>query len=69
MNYGMIDILVRNHASAVKRQVASQRASAPGRARLRSRIGFALVEMGLRLQATAGRPAANGRMRLNENSY
>ena len=42
---------------------------AAGRARLRSRIGFALVELGLHLQATAGRYRADGRIRLNERSY
>jgi hypothetical protein len=79
MNFGMIDVLVDNHISEIQRQASllragarrggSRRASgAAARTRLRSRIGFALVEAGLHLQATAGRPAANGRMRLNERS-
>jgi hypothetical protein len=64
MNFGMIDVLVGNHAGDIGRQVASRRtaargreswpaAGAAGRPGLRSRIGFALVEVGLRLQVTA----------------
>ena len=63
MNFGMIDVLVGSHARDIGRQVASRRtatrcreswpaAGAEGRPGLRSRIGFALVELGLRLQVT-----------------
>ena len=66
MNFGMIDVLVGSHASDIGRQVASRRPAARGRKSsqaagvagrpgLRSRIGFALVEVGLRLQI-AGSP-------------
>jgi hypothetical protein len=71
MNIGMIDVLVGNHTGDIRRQVASRQAArgrAPQRAAetaprptLRSRIGFTLVEVGLHLQATAGRHA-DGRM-------
>jgi hypothetical protein len=68
MNFGMIDVLVGNHAGDIGRQVASRRTpargrkswpadGAAGRPGLRSRIGFALVEAGLRLQVT-GSPQA-----------
>ena len=68
MNFGMIDVLVSNHAGDIGRQVASRRtaargreswlvAGAAGRPGLRSRLGFALVEAGLRLQVT-GSPRA-----------
>jgi hypothetical protein len=68
MNFGMIDVLVGSHTSDIGRQVASRRAAthgrgprlatgAPGRPGLRSRIGFALVELGLRLQVTPRPPA------------
>jgi hypothetical protein len=65
MNFGMIDVLIGNHTGDIQRQAASRRAAARVRASwpatgataarpgLRSRIGFALVEVGLRLQATA----------------
>ena len=80
MNFGMIDVLVDSHISDIRRQAGplrtgacrrgSRRASgADARARLRSRIGFALVEAGLHLQATATRQAPHGRTRLNERSY
>ena len=80
MNFGMIDVLVSSHAGDIGRQVASRRtaargreswpaAGAAGRPGLRSRIGFALVEAGLHLQATATRQAPHGRTRLNERSY
>ena len=63
MNFGMIDVLVGSHTGDIGRQVASRRAAArrreswpaagrAGRPGLRSRIGFALVELGLRLQVT-----------------
>jgi hypothetical protein len=62
----MIDVLVDNHISEIRRTVGRPRtgsrdhgpapaSGSAGRARLQSRIGFALVEMGLYLQATAGR--------------
>ena len=67
MNFGMIDVLVSSHAGDIGRQVASRRTAARGRESwpsgsagrpgLRSRIGFALVEVGLRLQVT-GQPHA-----------
>lgn len=80
MNFGMIDVLVGSHAGDIGRQVASRRtaargretwpaAGAAGRPGLRSRIGFALVEVGLRLQVTASPVCGSGRMRLNERSY
>ena len=80
MNFGMIDVLVDSHISDIRRQAGPLRTGArrPGswgasgadaRARLRSRIGFALVEAGLHLQATATRQAPHGRTRLNERSY
>ena len=80
MNFGMIDVLVDSHARDIRRQVASRRtaarcrkscpaAGAAGRPGLRSRIGFALVEVGLRLQVTASPARGSGRMRLNERSY
>ena len=80
MNFGMIGVLVDSHVSDIRRQAGplrtgacrrgSRRASgADARARLRSRIGFALVEAGLHLQATAARQAANSQIRLNERSY
>jgi len=80
MNFGTIDVLVDSHISDIRRQAGSLRTGArrPGsrrasgadaRARLRSRIGFALVEAGLHLQATATRQAPHGRTRLNERSY
>ena len=64
MKFGMIEVLVDNHISEIQRQASplrvgarrggSRRASgAAARTRLRSRIGFALVELGLHLQATA----------------
>ena len=79
MNFGMIDVLVGSHTGDIRRQVASRRAAARGRESwpaagaagrpgLRSRIGFALVEVGLRLQVTAGPIRGSGRMRLNERS-
>ena len=62
MNFGMIDLLVDSHTGDIRRQVASRRTAARGRESwpsgsagrpgLRSRIGFALVELGLRLQVT-----------------
>ena len=62
MNFGMIDALVGSHAGDIRRQAASRRTAARGRESwpsgsagrpgLRSRIGFALVELGLRLQVT-----------------
>ena len=66
MNFGRIDVLVGNHISEIRRTVSRPRtvsrghgpapaSGSAGRARLRTRIGFALVEMGLYLQATAGR--------------
>jgi hypothetical protein len=65
MNFGLIDVLVDNHICEIRRTVSRPRtvsrghgpapASSAGRARLRSRIGFVLVEVGLHLQATAGR--------------
>ena len=80
MNFGMIDLLVDSHTGDIRRQVASRRtaargreswpaAGAAGRPGLRSRIGFALVEVGLRLQVTASPTHGNGRLRLNERSY
>ena len=80
MNFGMIDVLVDSHTSDIGRRVASRRASthgrgprlatgAPGRPGLRSRIGFALVELGLRLQVTPRPMRGNSRMRLNKRSY
>jgi hypothetical protein len=69
MNFGMIDVLVDSHISDIRRQAGPLRTGADAWARLRSRIGFALVEAGLHLQATAARQAANGRIRLNERSY
>ena len=48
----------RGTAGSRAAQAAAQTAPRPT---LRSRIGFALVEVGLHLQATAGR-RANGRM-------
>ena len=68
MNFGMIDVLVGSHTGDIGRQVASRRAAArsreswpaagrAGRPGLRSRIGFALVELGLRLQVTPRPPA------------
>jgi hypothetical protein len=65
MNFGMIDVLVNSHAGDIRRQAARRRTAAGGRGarpagaaatgpRLRSRVGFALVEVGLRLQATSG---------------
>jgi hypothetical protein len=79
MNFGMIDVQVDSHISDIRRQAGPLRTGArrPGwrrasgadtRSRLRSRIGFALVEAGLHLQATAARQAANGRIPLNERS-
>jgi len=64
MNFGMIDVTVSSHTSDIRRQVASRRTAARGRRSwpatraagrpgLRSRIGFALVEAGLRLQVGA----------------
>lgn len=58
MNFGMIDFLAGSHAGDIGRQVASRRTGArgreswpavgaAGRPRLRSRIGFALVKVGL----------------------
>jgi hypothetical protein len=66
MNFGMIDVLVGSHIGDIRRQAGPPRTgtrgrksrrtkAAAGRARLQSRIGFALVEAGLHLQATAGR--------------
>ena len=63
MNFGMIDVLVSSHTGDIRRQAASRRTAArcrdswtaagrAGRPGLRSRIGFALVELGLRLQVT-----------------
>jgi len=80
MNFGMIDVLVSSHTGDIRRQVASRRAAAharesqraagaPAQPGWRSRIGFALVEVGLRLQVTARPISGNGRMRLNERSY
>ena len=78
MNFGMIDVLVNSHAGDIGRQVASRRTAARGRGReswpaagaegrpgLRSRIGFALVEVGLRLQVTASPVRGSGRIPLN----
>jgi hypothetical protein len=72
MNFGMIDVLVGSHARDIGRQVASRRTAtrcrkswpsgAAGRPGLRSRIGFALVEMGLRLQLTASPMRSNSRI-------
>jgi hypothetical protein len=70
MNFGMADLLVDSHISDIQRQAGRLPAGAPGRrarqasgaaarARLRRWIGFALVEVGLHLQATAG--AAGGK--------
>jgi len=64
MTFGMIDVLVDSHTSDIRRQAASRRVTARGRGSgpatgaasrpgLRSRIGFALVEVGLHLQVTA----------------
>jgi hypothetical protein len=80
MNFGMVGRLVDGHISDIQRQASQLRAGERGRgqgpasgpalrARLRCRIGFALVEVGLHLQATAGRPRADGRVLLNERSY
>jgi hypothetical protein len=80
MNFGMIDVLVGSHAGDIRRQVASRRtaargreswpaAGAAGRPGLRSRIGFALVEVGLRLQVTASPRHSNGHVQLNGRSY
>ena len=80
MNFGMIDVLVSSHTGDIGRQVAACRAAARGRASrsaagaasrpgLRSRIGFALVEAGLRLQVTARPVNGSGHMRLNKRSY
>ena len=70
MNFGMIDVVVDSHIRDIRRQAGPPRTGARrGVWPLRSRIGFALVEAGLYLQATAARPAVNGRMRLNERSY
>ena len=79
MNFGMVDLLVDSHISDIRHQARPLRAGVRGRGlrrasgaaarpRLRSRVGFVLVEAGLHLQATAGRPAVNGRLRLNERS-
>jgi len=57
MNFGMIDVLVSSHTGDI------------GRPGVRSRIGFALVEAGLRLQVTAPPISGSGHMRLNERSY
>jgi hypothetical protein len=65
MNFGMADLLVDSRISDIQRQAGPLRAGArgrglrpasgaAGRAWLRRRIGFALVEVGLHLQATAG---------------
>jgi hypothetical protein len=70
MNFGMIDVLVSNHTGDIRSQAGPRRiaargleprsaAPAPTRPRLRSRIGFALVEAGLHLAATA-RPVRTG---------
>jgi hypothetical protein len=80
MNFGMIDVLVSNRTADIRSQAASRRSAARGlesgpaapavrRPRLRSRIGFALVEAGLHLAATA-RPTRGGspRAALNERS-
>jgi hypothetical protein len=67
MNFGMIDVLVSNHTGDIRSQAGPRRIAARGleprsaapaatRPRLRSRIGFALVEAGLHL-ATTARPA------------
>jgi len=80
MNFGMIDVLVGSHDDDIRRQVASRRtaargreswpaAGAAGRPGLRSRIGFALVEVGLRLQVMASPAHGSGRIRLNKRSY
>jgi hypothetical protein len=80
MNFGMIDVLVGSHAGDIRRQIASRRtvargreswpaAGVTGRPGLRSRIGFALVEVGLRLQVTASPMHGSGRIRLNQRSY
>jgi len=81
MNFGMIGVLVSSHTGEIRRQVMSRRAAAraresqqaaagaAGRPGLRSRIGFALVEVGLRLQVTARPIGGSGRMRMNERSY
>jgi hypothetical protein len=64
MNFGMMGVLAESHISDIRRDAAARRtgargrgwrraSGAVGRARLRSRIGFALVEVGLHLQATA----------------
>jgi hypothetical protein len=74
MNFGMIDVLVSSHAGDIGRQVASRRtaargreswpaAAAAGRPGLRGRIGFALVEVGLRLQVTASPMHGSSRTR------
>ena len=66
MNFGMIDVLVSSHTGDIRRQAASRRTAArcreswtaagrAGRPGLRSRVGFALVEMGLHLQVRATR--------------
>jgi hypothetical protein len=80
MNLGMIDILVGNHTSDIRCQ-AARRATARGqgprpaagatsRPGLRSRIGFALVEVGLHLQVRASPTmGSSGRVPLNERSY
>jgi hypothetical protein len=69
MNFGMIDILVSSHTADIHRRAARRPAAhgleaqpaapAARRSRLRSRIGFALVEAGLHLAATA-RPLRGG---------
>jgi hypothetical protein len=80
MNFGTIDVLVSNHTGDIGRQLASRRAVARVRASrpalgaasrpgLRSQIGLALVEAGLRLQVAARPINGSGLMRLNERSY
>ena len=72
MNFGMIGLLGGNHISEIRRQAGRLRtgpsghgpspaSGSAGRAPLRSRIGFVLVEVGLHLQATAGLQAAGSR--------
>jgi hypothetical protein len=67
MTFGLIGLLADSHVRDIRPQAGPLRAGARGRgswlasgaarrARLRSRIGFALVEVGLHLQATASRP-------------
>jgi hypothetical protein len=78
MNFGTIDVVVASHIDGVRRQAAAGRVTASGRElraapgaagrpglRLRSRIGFALVEAGLHLQAN-GRPVGGTRPRAAE---